>query len=245
MERPLPRRDLYSNWLSVSTQLARESAKDEQKLRREDSKLLARELVKRKTRGCFHALVVELKLRLGEELQKLVNISPPEVPLDTHTTTELRKLIDRVVSQVANAEEQSWSGVETRAILDARLQEQADALACLREQQTRLWEKAVEQQEEISRLVARAQELRPLREEKPRSGGLMRLNRQQLEESVTGVSLGENSIVEMLMDDQGYLLDSAGSHILDDYGQPVRLKEADIAYLQANNLYEEAAAPIS
>lgn len=51
---------------------------------------------------------------------------------------------------------------------------------------------------------------------------------------------GESSaMVEVLIDDDGFLIDKEGQRILDDQGQFILLSDEQIEALQQNNLYEE------
>lgn len=69
------------------------------------------------------------------------------------------------------------------------------------------------------------------------SKGLLNAPRIQVDETSEG---GESSsMVEMLIDQRGYLIDKKGEKVLDDNGQPILLTEEQIAALQSNNLYEE------
>ena len=49
----------------------------------------------------------------------------------------------------------------------------------------------------------------------------------------------EDSVIEMNIDDEGYLLDADGNYVLDDRGQPMKLSEEQIEVMRENGLYSE------
>jgi hypothetical protein len=48
----------------------------------------------------------------------------------------------------------------------------------------------------------------------------------------------EDSVIEMNIDDEGYLLDQEGNYVLDDRGMPMKLTEEQIENLRENGLYD-------
>lgn len=56
---------------------------------------------------------------------------------------------------------------------------------------------------------------------------------------VTGKHADESSIIELNIDDNGFLIDGNGFPILNDKGEPMRLTDDNIDFLKENGLYEE------
>jgi hypothetical protein len=49
----------------------------------------------------------------------------------------------------------------------------------------------------------------------------------------------EDSVIEMNIDEEGYLLDKDGNYVLDDKGEPMKLTEEQIEIMRENGLYSE------
>ncbi len=54
-----------------------------------------------------------------------------------------------------------------------------------------------------------------------------------------GKNADDSSVIELNIDDDGFLLDAQGNYILDDRGQPMKLDEDKIEFLKEHGLYEE------
>lgn len=54
----------------------------------------------------------------------------------------------------------------------------------------------------------------------------------------------EDSVLELNMDEEGFLLDAQGERILNDVGQPIKLSDEQIEALKANGMYEEVETSV-
>lgn len=61
------------------------------------------------------------------------------------------------------------------------------------------------------------------------------------EKNTTNPSQLDGSFVEILIDEEGFLVDAEGKKLLDDLGVPIKLTNDQIKSLQAKNRYEEAS----
>lgn len=72
-----------------------------------------------------------------------------------------------------------------------------------------------------------------------KSLSVAKVKREHIGEGAANMSVIDSSIVEYNIDAEGFLRDDSGNHILDDDGKPIKLTDAQIQFLQANDLYEE------
>jgi hypothetical protein len=64
---------------------------------------------------------------------------------------------------------------------------------------------------------------------------------QKMDQSIAdGKHLDESSVIELNIDDNGFLIDAQGFPILNDRGEPMKLTDDNIDFLKENGLYEEA-----
>ena len=55
-----------------------------------------------------------------------------------------------------------------------------------------------------------------------------------------GKNLDESSVIELNIDDNGFLIDAQGFPVLNDKGEPMKLTDDNLDFLKENGLYEEA-----
>lgn len=63
----------------------------------------------------------------------------------------------------------------------------------------------------------------------------------QMDQSIAeGKHLDESSVIELNIDDNGFLIDAQGFPVLNDKGEPMKLTDDNLDFLKENGLYEEA-----